>query len=39
MAYDTCPYFRVTGTDGELTMYGTGLNNTTPGFVVLKYSN
>jgi len=26
MAHDVCPYFRLTGTKGELVIYGTGLN-------------
>jgi len=26
MAHDSCPYFRLTGTQGELVIYGTGLN-------------
>ena len=26
MAHDECPYFRLTGTKGEMIIYGTGLN-------------
>lgn len=26
MAHDACPYFRLTGTKGEMIIYGTGLN-------------
>ena len=31
MAHDACPYFRITGTRGEIIIHGTGLDKTTPG--------
>mmetsp|Transcript_6335 Transcript_6335/g.9756 ORF Transcript_6335/g.9756 Transcript_6335/m.9756 type:complete len:399 (+) Transcript_6335:84-1280(+) len=37
MAHDACPYFRFTGTEGELIILGTGLQNTTPGAGDLKW--
>jgi hypothetical protein len=31
MAHDTCPYFRITGTQGELIIHGDGLLKEVPG--------
>jgi UDP-N-acetyl-2-amino-2-deoxyglucuronate dehydrogenase len=39
MAHDTCPYFRITGTDGELVIYGDGLFKDNPGAGGLRLYN
>lgn len=39
MAHDTCPYFRVTGTKGELVISGDGLAKTKPGAGGLRLYN
>jgi predicted dehydrogenase len=39
MAHDTCPYFRITGTDGEIVIYGDGLFKTKPGAGGLRLYN
>lgn len=39
MAYDCCPYFRITGTDGEIIIYGTGLLSNQSGSGGLKLYN
>lgn len=39
MAHDTCPYFRITGTGGEIVIYGSGLQPDTPGAGGLRLYN
>lgn len=39
MAYDTCPYFRITGSSGEIVIFGSGLQHNTPGAGGLKLYN
>ena len=39
MAHDTCPYFRITGTKGELVIHGNGLFREEPGAGGLRLYN
>ncbi|CAB9496060.1 oxidoreductase [Seminavis robusta] len=39
MAHDTCPYFRITGTKGELVIHGNGLFREDPGAGGLRLYN
>jgi len=39
MAHDTCPYFRITGTNGELVIHGDGLFRDEPGAGGLRLYN
>ena len=39
MAHDACPYFRITGTDGEIIIHGNGLLKDQPGAGGLRLYN